>query len=471
MHGPEDARQETEVWLPRLGNIAASQQARLWVVGGWVRDRLLSRPSADLDLVIEGEPRPFIDALGTLTGHPPVRFERAGIVTWRFVAAEGPVDVTSCPAGGLGPELRRRDITINAMAAPVKAHGVDMLAVVDPLGGHADLVARRIRVTSEDALAADPLRLLRVIRLAVVLDFTVERATLEAIAGMTEALARVAAERVAAEMEQILVSGRAAIGLRLMQQTGLLRQALPFLTPLEGLAQNRWHAHDALEHTLRACAAMERQRGSMPEIGLDEPVDGEDLEVLMWAALLHDAGKAATATRDEEGQVHFFGHEIASAEIAQRFLRDLRIAGRTIDRTTLLVRHHLRPILLSSGTEATERAVRRLVNLMKEDTALLCRLALADLEAAGGEHAAERRDSLHRLVARVMRASASEGGRLMAPSPLLSGEEVMELLAIGPGPRVGAVMRWLTRLQVDQRVTTRDEATALLRSLPPSRLG
>jgi poly(A) polymerase len=447
------------------------QGTRLWVVGGWVRDRLLGRASADLDLVVEGEPGPFIAALSARTGHPPARFERAGFVTWRFMVEGNPVDITSCPPGGLGPELRRRDITINAMAAPVGARGADMMAVVDPLSGHGDLAARRIRITSAEALAADPLRLLRVIRLAVVLDFGVESASLEVVASMPGALSGVAVERIAAEMGMILVSGRAAVGLRLLRETGLLFEVLPFLRPLEGLAQNRWHAHDVMEHTLRAAAAAERLAGPMPEIGLSEPAAGEDLEVLLWAALLHDAGKAATAARGEDGQMRFHGHEIESAEIARRFLSGLRLAGRMIDRTILLVRHHLRPIFLASGGEATERAVRRLIHRLKEDAPLLCRLALADLEASGGERAAERGAELRRLVARIMRVLASEGERVMAPPPLLSGEDVMQLLGIPPGPRVGAVMRWLTRLQVDQRLTSRDEAVALLRSLPPNRLG
>jgi putative nucleotidyltransferase with HDIG domain len=456
--------------LTRLGELAVSRKVRLWVVGGWVRDRLLSRPSADRDLVVEGEPGPFIEALSAMTGRPPARLEGKGMVTWRFAAPGGHIDVTSSPAGGLDRELRRRDVTINAMAAPVGSQGADLSAVVDPTGGRVDLAGRRVRALGREALEDDPLRLLRVIRLAVVLDFAVEPQTLAWIGGMPEALATVAVERVAMEMGHVLASGRAVHGLRLMQDTGLLHQVLPFLRPLEGLAQNRWHEHDALEHTLRACAAAERMRGPMPEVGLGEPV-GADLEILMWAALLHDAGKAATAARGEDGQTHFHGHEIVSETIARRFLEDLRIAARTIDRTTLLVRHHLRLILLSSGDAATERAIRRLVHRMKEDVALLCRLALADLEAAGGWRAPSRLQNLRRLVSRVMGVAASDGGRLMSPPPLLTGTEVMEILGIAPGPRVGAVLRWLTRLQVDQRIASREEAEAMLRSLPPSRLG
>lgn len=457
--------------LPRLGSLSLSLGIRLWVVGGWVRDRLLSRASADLDLVVEGEPRRFVAALTPITGHVAAQFERKGFVTWRMATEGGQIDITSCPPGGLDAELRRRDVTINAMAAPVGVRGADMLAVVDPLGGYADLRARRLRATSAAALADDPLRLMRVIRLSVVLDFMVELETLAIIDSMPETIATVAVERTSSEMGLILASGRGSVGLRLMQQTELLFHVLPFLVPLAELAQNRWHDHDVLEHTMRACAAAERLKGSMPEIGLGDPVIGEDLEILMWAALLHDAGKAATAARGEDGAMHFHGHEIESAAIATRFLQDFRVAGRIIERVVLLVRNHLRLILLSSGSEATERAIRRLVHAMKEDTPLLCRLALADLEAAGGAGAAGRRDRLRRLVARVMAVTASAGAHVMTPQPLLSGEEVMGILGIAPGPRVGAVMRWLTRLQVDQRIATREEAVALLRSLPPSRIG
>lgn len=466
-----DPGASADALLPRLGSLSDSLGTRLWVVGGWVRDRLLSRASADLDLVIEGEPRRFVEALTSLTGHAPARLERKGIVTWRIAADGAQIDLTSCPPGGLDQELRRRDVTINAMAAPVSFRGADMLAVVDPLSGYADLRARRLRVTSAEALADDPLRMLRIIRLSVVLDFMVEIDTLAIIDSMPETIAAVAVERTSAEMALILASGRGTAGLRLMQQTELLAHVLPFLTPLAGLAQNRWHNHDVLEHTLRTCGAAERLKGSMPEIGLGEPIAGEDLEILMWAALLHDAGKAATAARGEDGEMHFHGHEIESARIAARFLQDFRVAGRIIDKVVLLVRNHLRLILLSTGSEATERAIRRLVHATKEDTPQLCRLAMADLEGAGGERAAQRRDGLRRLVARAMTVTASDGARVMAPPQLLSGEEVMGILGIAPGPRVGAVMRWLTRLQVDQRIATREEAVALLRSLPSSKLG
>jgi len=292
----------------------------------------------------------------------------------------------------------------------------------------------------------------------------------DAIPTRAGTLARVPVERVLGEMEVILATQRSGQGLRLMHELGLLGVVFPELTPLAGLAQNRWHSHDALEHTLRAVEAVDRMQADPSGLPPGVRLNDEDAEVLKWAALWHDAGKPATALRDAEGQFHFYGHETVSEDLCRAALARLRMSERKIDRIATLVGQHLRLTLLSTVQSPSDRSLRRLVHQMKYDIPLLCLLALADRRAGGGPDFDRRMAQLEELVHRVLRLFVSEADRVIAPPALLSGHEVMALLGIGPGPRVGAVLRWLTRLQVEGRIETHDAALELLRSLPASRL-
>ncbi|HKY33211.1 MAG TPA: HD domain-containing protein [Candidatus Polarisedimenticolia bacterium] len=454
--------------LEELARLAAGSGSRVYLVGGYLRDRLLGREPVDVDLLVEGDPAPFLASLARRARFDPVVFSRKTPVTYRTAVDEWLVDVSSFPRGRLGEELARRDFTINALAAPLDSPEGP---IIDPTGGLPDLLARTIRHVSPESLDEDPVRLLRAVRLAVTLDGFVLHAELRAAMGRrAAAIAGAAAERVLAEMELILAAPRAGAGARILHDAGLLTRLLPELAPLEGLAQNRWHRWDALEHTLRAVEEADALQAGPPPAGFTGPPGLEDAEMVKWAALLHDTGKAATRTTDASGQTHFHGHETVSAELARRALARLRMPSRKAGRIELLVASHLRLSLLSAEPQASERGLRRLLHLVKSDTPLLCLLALADRRAAGGEASDLASARLEPWVERAMEMLQAEGERLIAPAPLLSGHDVMAVLGIGAGPRVGAVLRWLTRRQVDGRLKTREEAMEVLHGLPASTL-
>ncbi len=455
--------------LRHLGTLAARCGARAWCVGGWVRDRLLARTPADLDLLIEGDAASLAGAIATQTGRAPVILARDGVTVRRFSIEGTCVDLSSCPEGGLREELARRDLTINAMACPLAADGPDLEDTRDFFGGLEDLARRRVRFTSERAILDDPLRALRAIRMTVVLDgFALDSASRDRIRNHAAKVAPVPVERRTAECDLILATPRAGEGVRILEDTGLCAVLFPWLEPLRGLTQNRWHAHDAFDHTLRAVEECDRWIAQGAPGIPAENLDDEDAVTLKWAALLHDAGKAATARPDGAGGHVFHGHEVHSARIARGAAESLRFSGRRAARLVVLVENHLRILLLAALREATDRAIRRLVHRAGWDTPLLCLLALADCAASGGDQVEDRVASVGRIVGRAMRVARDEGDAVIAPKPLLSGHDVMEILGCGPGPRVGAAQRWITRLQVDGRITTRDEAVAILRSLTPS---
>ena len=472
--GPEVAM--SEELFDDLADLATESASTVYVVGGYLRDRLLGREPIDLDLLVEGSPAPFLAALSRRASFEPVVFSRVEPVTYRVALGEWLIDVSACRPGGLKEAVSRRDFTINALAAPLQAPQLRGARpsftepVLDLMGGLDDLRAHRIRHITAEGLSEDPLRLLRAVRLAVILDgFTLDPALRAEIGRRAAAITTVAPERVLSEMEIILASARAGSGLRLMMEAGLLYPILPELAPLEGLRQNRWHRYDALEHTIRTVEEADRtQTGVVPSPGARPGL--EAAEILKWAALLHDVGKAATASVGDDGEMHFYGHETVSAEQAATALARMRMGSRKAARVNALIANHLRLTLLSASGPASDRAIRRLVHQMKSDTPLLCLLALADRRAGGGQDLEAQVGRLEDLAGRIMTAFQAEGEQIISPPPLLTGREVMQALGLQPGPPVGALLRWLTRLQVEDKIHTRDEALDRIRSLPPSRI-
>jgi poly(A) polymerase len=310
--------------------------------------------------------------------------------------------------------------------------------------------------------------MLRAVRLAAVLpEFTIAPSLAEEIRSLAGRIAESAPERVQSEIEIIFRSARAGAAVRSMDSWGLLAPLLPELEPLRGLLQPACHHdHDAFDHTLLAVAeadllALGIEPAGVPAIG------GEDRVVLKWAALLHDAGKAAAATVDADGTPHFYGHEAISASLAEDALRRLRVPSRIAEPVVKLIDLHLRlGALASSG--AGDRPIRRLVSAAGDLLPLLVLLSLADRRAAGGERAAEREAALIDVARRALGHRAAVEAIAQAP-PLLDGREIMEILALAPGPRVGSIARWLDRLRTEGRITTREEAVGILRSLPAPR--
>lgn len=462
-----------------------------YLVGGALRDLLLSRHARDIDLLVEGraEAESFaLAALEDLSGMHPVLFERRPPHTHRVVIEGVIVDTSFCPPDGVAVELRRRDFTVNAMAAPLGPLGAITgpprpestpanggiterirPLLVDPTGGLEDLAGRRLREASPRSLAEDPLRLLRALRLLVTLaGFSLDDSLVGTIRSLARRVTDAAAERIGAELALILESPRSGTALRLMEDLGLLDPILPELAPLRGLAQPAaHHDHDARRHTLLSVQHGDRLAAGENPFGIP-PLEDEEACTLKWALLLHDTGKAAAATRDASGTPRFHGHEEISATLAGEALRRLRVPARVASPAVSLIRWHLRPGALSR-VSAGERPLRRLARLAGPHLPLLVLHALADRRASGGADSGAREAALTEVCRRALGVLEEVSDTAQAP-PLLDGSDIMEVLGLPPGPRVGAILRWLDRLRTEKRIHTREEALAILRSLPPPRI-
>lgn len=343
-------------------------------------------------------------------------------------------------AEGVLADLRRRDLTVNALAA--RSDGT----LIDPTGGLVDLAAGVVRMTSSDAMRADPIRPLRAARFAGALGFTLDPATVavarEVAAGQRSGtLPLPAAERVGAELRAMVCSDEPAASLRSADQLGLLAVFLPELTATRGVAQGGLHHLDVFDHSLLALTGLV---ATFPAAGL----------ALRLATLLHDVGKPATAAHGAGRRVTFHGHARLGSVMARRALRRLRFPSSTVATAGELVRLHMLPL------PRDEREARRFVHRYRHTLPDLLWLMLADREAARGRLAsAAGRTAYREAVGRVV-AVLEE--RPPAP-PVMTGHDVMRVLGLEPGPRVGEALALVQEAVAVGDVTDLEDAELLVR--------
>lgn len=455
---------------------AALAGAAAWLVGGAPRDRALGRDTCDLDVVIDAPPEAAARAIARAAGGAACFELSEDFSGWRVAARDRSwqVDVQPLRGGSLAADLALRDFTVNAIATPL-AGGED----VDPLGGRDDLAARRLRMASPRAFADDPLRILRLVRLALELDLEPDPETARAAALAAPALHGISGERVFMELRRVLASPRALDGLQLMDSLGITTAVLPELAALRGVEQSRYHHRDVHGHTLevfeRTIALQADPATILHSTDLAEPVTAllreplaDELtrgDALRWGALLHDAAKPLTSAVQADGRVTFFDHDARGAELARTVLERLRASERLRAHVAALVRHHLRLGFLVH--EPQRPLPRRTVFHYLQSTSPVevdvTLLSVADRLATRGERAAESIDA-HMRLARPLLADALHWRAHGPPPPLWRGDELASALAIPTGPRIGEILRELSAARYAGEISTREQALAHARA-------
>ncbi len=449
-------------------------EGEAWVVGGSVRDALAGRPpSPDLDVAVAGDAGQAAALLVRAHGGTRFRLSR-DFGAWRVQCRDVPVqvDITPLQGGTLEEDLRRRDLTVNALALPV-AGGVP---VVDLHGGLDDLAARRLRLVGDRSLADDPVRLLRLARLAGQTGFTVEAGTLHAARRDAPLLWDAPGERLADELGRLVSLPRPDRALRLLDDLGVLGVLVPELEESRGLDQSPYHHLDVLGHVLEVVEhAREladdpepvfRGRADRVRAVMDAPL-ADELTArggLMLAALLHDMAKPATRAVTPEGRVTFMGHDRLGAEMADALMRRLRTSGRLREFVVRGVRWHLPLGFMVHRTPLSLRQIDRYLRLTAPSEAEIIVLSVADRLATRGPRTAQSAIDRHLVLAReVMDAHFMLADR-PPQRPLLAGDEVARELGREPGPWLPPLLDALREGQVVGVLRTRDQALRFVRS-------
>lgn len=472
---------------------AALAERPAWIVGGWVRDRALGRETTDLDVVVDGDPAQAAQAIARAAGSAACFALSEEFGAWRVSARDSSwqVDVEPLRGGSLHADLALRDFTVNAIAEPI-AGGEP----IDPLGGLGDLAARRLRMAAPSAFAEDPLRVLRLARVAVELDLRPEPDTLLQAAEQAHELARCSPERVFVELRRIIAARAALRGLELMSELGATAVVLPELEALRGVEQNRFHHADVYGHTLEVLArtialteavevSQEASSVGAEDGGreLDFVLDGYRAEVaallaepladgltrggaLRWGALLHDAAKPLTrGVRPADGRVTFIGHDERGAALTRELLGRLRSSERLRAHVAALVRHHLRlGFLVHEPQPLARRTVYGYLRACAPVEVDVTLLSVADRQATRGDRA-QQAIAAHLSVVRRMLSDALRWRADGAPAPLVRGDELARELGIPTGPRVGELLAQLSEAQYAGEIATREQALACARAL------
>lgn len=438
----------------------------LALVGGSVRDALLGRLGNDLDFTTDARPedvlkivRPWADAVwevgiafGTVGCQKDARVDGAQqrfqveITTYRSEAYDRTSRKPEVSYGdSIEEDLVRRDFTVNAMAVALPEK-----EFIDPHGGLEDLSERVLRTPGapEDSFSDDPLRMMRAARFSAQLDFEVAPEVVAAMKAMAGRIEIVSAERVRDELNKLILSAHPSKGLALLVDTGLADHVLPELPALR-LERDEHHRHkDVYEHTL---------------IVLDQAMaletDGPDL-TLRLAALLHDIGKPRTRRFEKDGRVSFHHHEVVGAKMTKKRMTALKYSNELVKDVSRLVELHLRFHGYGTG-EWTDSAVRRYVRDAGPLLDRLHKLTRSDCTTRNKRKANALSRAYDGLEERIARLQEQE--ELDAIRPDLDGNDIMEVLGVGPGPVIGRAYKFLLELRLENGPMERDAAVAALK--------
>ncbi|OQY59802.1 MAG: hypothetical protein B6245_04710 [Desulfobacteraceae bacterium 4572_88] len=442
----------------------------LYLVGGAVRDHLLSRAPKDIDLICT-DAKAVAKKLAAVRNATMVPFEKkADEPCFRVVDRRQPgnfLDISPMRGGTLNTDLCRRDFTINAIAIRIAPDGT-LGELADPMKGADDLKRGCIRMTGPDVFRSDPLRILRAIRFAASLGFDIETDTLAVIATHVDQLTEVASERILVELLEIFKTRHSATFVRKMDELRILEVIFPEIRPMKGCAQNAYHHLDVWNHSLLVvdhCEDilnhLEYFFGPVSEQVRNNLRDHRRMPLLKFAAMLHDVGKpVARGFREDTGRITFYGHDRQGAEIMSEITRRLRMSRRDQEFLNLMVAEHLH--ILNLFFHKVKPATRmRWFRKLRDDCIPLLIMGMADIKSALGPMTAEeRRDQHLRWSAETVGTYFNKIKEKLERQDLINGRDLIEQ-GISPGPEMGRILRSVRDAQDAGYVRNRKEALAL----------
>jgi len=503
--------------LSKISHLLAIRRKQGYIVGGFVRDWLLKRETNDIDIAVSGGAITIARKVAKEVGGKFVLLDTVNNVARVVViedeqprgtsqnqesrSAEWHFDFSSF-TGDIKSDLARRDFTINAMALELSqfvtastatrrnsrksatplAEKRSPLKLIDPFSGKEDLRDKIVRRVSEQIFEADATRLLRAVRLAAELDFTIEPETESLIHRYSQTITEVPGERVREELLRLLTPPRAAYYLRYLDKLGLLFALIPELAEGKGVEQPTVHFWDVFEHSLQTVAAIEFLiRESDWEYSNDamlttapwsdvidnhlsqEVSSGSNHKILIkLGGLFHDIAKPMTKSIDETGRARFLGHTKQGAAMTVNILERLRFSNREIRLVESFVYHHLRPAQMANEELPTQRAIYRYFRDTGEAGIDILFLALADYLASRGPLASMEEWRKHCQLINYILAEHDKQQAKILPVGLIDGHDIMDAFDLAPGPLIGKLLAMVNEAHASGELSTREEALAMV---------
>jgi len=503
--------------LAKIAHLLAVQKKQGYIVGGFIRDRLLGRKTNDIDIAVSGDAIAIARKVAKEIGGKFVILDDVNNIA-RVVVIEGEqlggtsqnqelrgvewhFDFSSF-TGDIKSDLARRDFTINAMAlelsqfitaskatamSPPKsasplAEKRPPLKLIAPFSGREDLRNKTVRAVSEKIFEADPARLLRAVRLAAELGFTIEPNTESLIRRYCQAITEVPGERVREELLRLLALPRAAFYLRYLDKLGLLLALIPELAESKGVEQPTVHFWDVFEHSVQTVAAVEflvresdweySNEDMLSTVPWSDTIDrhlsqevssGSNHKILLkLGGLFHDIAKPMTKSIDDTGRARFLGHTKQGASMAANILERLRFSNREITIVESLVYHHLRPVQMANEELPTPRAIYRYFRDTDELGIDILLLALADYLASRGPLVSMEEWRKNCQLVNYILAEHERQQTKILPVKLIDGNDIMREFGLPAGPLIGKLLAMVNEAYASGELNTREEALILV---------
>ncbi len=475
--------------LTAVSDFLAGQKLKSYLVGGFIRDSLLGRDTADIDIALAADTLEVAPKIANALRGKFVLLDKENRVC-RVVVADRKapsggrwqLDFTSFE-GSIEQDLSRRDFTIDSIAIDLEEVTKDDVALIDPFGGRADLKNGVIRVVAETAFEADAARLLRAVRLSAELGFILDKQTEALVKSQCHLIADVAGERLREELLRLLAVPHPERFLPYLDELGLITALFPELAGAKGVEQPKEHSWNVFDHSLQTVIAVDflLHQGSweyggdkvlavapwseaLAEHFTQEVGSGSSQRALLkLAALLHDVSKPETKAVGEDGRTHFLGHDKLGAAAAANILERLRFSGKEVKLVEVMIKYHMRPGQMSQEGLPTQRAIYRYFRDCGEAGIDILFLSLADHLATRGPNLNMAGWREHARMVEYVLEKHFEQQRLVVPAKLVDGHDLINIFGLKPGPGMGEILEAVREAQASGELATREEALDYIR--------